>query len=218
MFEPYSELNEFYIEMEVKSPIVEDGSYVSYEIAIETNNLSFTETKSAVRRRYSEFVLMRKMLVKEFPAWKLPPLPPKFPFKDHFNAAFVENRRKGLEEFLKKLVSERIFLSSKALHLFLQSSNSVAEIRDIIQRKSPIESYDNRFINERCPNPSLVDDMSTLSLSSHTDMDARVDLLPAHSSDAHSAASSTKTDNHSHAESKRVSFCDQVTVAQVYVD
>lgn len=65
---------------------------------------------------------------------------------------------------------------------------------------------------------SLADDLSTLSLSSQTDGDAQVNLLPDQRSDAHSSASKTKTENHFPTDSKKVSFCDQVTVAQIYVE
>lgn len=59
--------------------------------------------------------------------------------------------------------------------------------------------------------------MSTLSVSSHNDMDASVNLLPAQNSEDDSTTNST-TNIHVPPESKRVSFCDQVTVAQIYVD
>lgn len=59
--------------------------------------------------------------------------------------------------------------------------------------------------------------MSTLSVSSHSDMDASVNLLPAQNSDDDLTTTST-TNTRVPAESKRVSFCDQVTVAQIYVD
>lgn len=59
--------------------------------------------------------------------------------------------------------------------------------------------------------------MSTLSVSSHNDMDASVNLLPAQNSEDDLTTTST-TNIRVPPESKRVSFCDQVTVAQIYVD
>ena len=59
--------------------------------------------------------------------------------------------------------------------------------------------------------------MSTVSFSSHTDMDASVNLLPAQNSEDDSTTTSN-ANCHVPSESKRVSFCDQVTVAQIYVD
>ncbi|XP_055952445.1 sorting nexin-11-like [Argiope bruennichi] len=122
--------------IKVESRIEPYASYVNYEISIETNDPSFTFEESTTRRRYSEFRTLRTMLVKQFRHISIPELPPKAPFKSTFDMDFVEQRRTKLEEFLAKLLSKKIFLSSRALHLFLQSSCPMTEIKDIVSGKS----------------------------------------------------------------------------------
>ncbi|GBM48623.1 Sorting nexin-11 [Araneus ventricosus] len=191
-----------FIKIKVESRIEPYASYVNYEINIETNDPSFTFEKSSTRRRYSEFRTLRAMLVKQFRHINTPELPPKAPFKSAFDMDFVEQRRTKLEEFLAKLLSKKIFLSSRAFHLFLQSSCSMTEIKDIVTGKS-------NYVDVNWP--GIVNE-------SVSDLKDEVDK----SSDEESSGSCSvpvtlfTTGYNSSPGCKRVSFCDQVTVAEIH--
>lgn len=55
-----------------------------------------------IRKRYSEFDDLREKLLQTFPNFKaaMPPLPPKSVISK-FGPKFLENRRRGLQYFLK---------------------------------------------------------------------------------------------------------------------
>ena len=52
-----------------------------------------------VFRRYSEFVVLREVLVQRWPGCFIPPIPPKKKL-GNFESKFIENRRRDLEEFV----------------------------------------------------------------------------------------------------------------------
>ncbi|KAL8435061.1 hypothetical protein ACSSS7_002731 [Eimeria intestinalis] len=80
-----------------------------------------------VRRRFRSFVELSRKLQAAFPAFVypelaavLPRLPPRDPFSDdHFSFQYLERRRRGLESFLKAVVSESAFWISE-LQAFLE--------------------------------------------------------------------------------------------------
>ncbi|KAM5158077.1 sorting nexin-10 [Mantella aurantiaca] len=103
-------------------------SYLDYEICIHTNSMCFTLKTSRVRRRFREFVWLRQKLQSNAVLIDLPELPPKIPFFNISNAQNVQQRIRGLQDFLKKVVECPLLLSDSKLHLFLQTQLSPDEI------------------------------------------------------------------------------------------
>ncbi|KAM8795363.1 sorting nexin-11 [Eudromia elegans] len=109
------------------------NSYVDYKIFLHTNSKAFTAKTSCVRRRYREFVWLRKQLQKNAGLVPVPELPGKSTFFVGSTDEFVEKRRQGLQQFLEKVVQNVVLLSDSRLHLFLQSQLSVPEIEACVQ-------------------------------------------------------------------------------------
>jgi sorting nexin-3/12 len=60
----------------------------------------FLKQESSVRRRYSEFELLKQLLERENPQINIPPLPGKIFFVNNFLPGVIEKRRQGLEKFV----------------------------------------------------------------------------------------------------------------------
>nr|XP_011723740.1 LOW QUALITY PROTEIN: sorting nexin-11 [Macaca nemestrina] len=138
------------ITVRVQDPRVQNegswNSYVDYKIFLHTNSKAFTAKTSCVRRRYREFVWLRKQLQRNAGLVAVPELPGKSTLlrtSDEFN----EKRHKAaalLEKVMLCVVlpvfspgSCRVwFLSDSQLHLFLQSQLSVPEIEACVQGRS----------------------------------------------------------------------------------
>ncbi|KAI6241348.1 Phox-like proteinous domain-containing protein [Aphelenchoides fujianensis] len=103
--------------------------YTDYEVRLRTNLPVFKHKESSVRRRYSEFEWLRNELERDSKI-VVPPLPGKalkrmLPFRNDdgiFEEAFIEDRRKGLEQFLNKVAGHPLAQNEKSLHIFLQSN------------------------------------------------------------------------------------------------
>lgn len=132
--------------VEIRNPVTHEprGStrmYTDYEVCIKTCNKAFIIPQSYVRRRYSDFVWLRKWLLKNngnFMSRKLAKLPRK-KFVDRFNPDFLKERMSGLETFLNSVILHNVFLSDKALHLFLQSGMTVKSIDDFLLGKDSFQ-------------------------------------------------------------------------------
>uniref|UniRef100_A0A8C0B9K1 Sorting nexin 11 n=1 Tax=Buteo japonicus TaxID=224669 RepID=A0A8C0B9K1_9AVES len=97
------------------------NSYVDYKIFLHTNSKAFTAKTSCVRRRYREFVWLRRQLQKNAGLVPVPELPGKSTFFVGSTDEFIEKRRQGLQQFLEKVVQNVVLLSDSRLHLFLQT-------------------------------------------------------------------------------------------------
>ncbi|XP_006833721.1 PREDICTED: sorting nexin-11 [Chrysochloris asiatica] len=117
------------------------NSYVDYKIFLHTNSKAFTAKTSCVRRRYREFVWLRKQLQRNAGLVPVPELPGKSPFFGSSDE-FIEKRRQGLQLFLEKVLQSVVLLSDSQLHLFLQSQLSVPEIEACVQGRSPLTVSD----------------------------------------------------------------------------
>ncbi|KAK7208235.1 Phox homologous domain-containing protein [Myxozyma melibiosi] len=96
------------------------GAYVSWLCVIET-----VESQSIrFRKRYSEFVSLQQLLLREFPHLRaaIPGLPPKS-IISKFRPAFLEERRRGLEFFLSCIVLNPVFAGSQVVKDFISSSS-----------------------------------------------------------------------------------------------
>ncbi|XP_036404254.1 sorting nexin-11 [Megalops cyprinoides] len=130
-----------FIAVRVQDPRVQNegfwNSYVDFKIFLHTNSKAFTAKTSCVRRRYSEFVWLRKKLQKNAGLVPVPELPRKMPFFSFSNEDFIERRRQGLQHFLDKVVHLTVCLSDSQLHLFLQTQLPVGHIEDCVQGHTP---------------------------------------------------------------------------------
>jgi len=118
-----------FLEIEVVNPIthgVGKNRYTDYEIRLRTNLPVFKHKESSVRRRYSDFEWLRNELERDSKII-VPPLPGKalkrqLPFRQDdgiFEEGFIEERRKGLEQFLNKVAGHPLAQNEKSLHIFL---------------------------------------------------------------------------------------------------
>ncbi|XP_051958874.1 uncharacterized protein LOC127626835 isoform X2 [Xyrauchen texanus] len=112
------------------------NSYVDFKIFLHTNSKAFTAKTSCVRRRYSEFVWLKKKLQKNAGLVPVPDLPKKSLFS-FINDDFIERRRMGLQSFLDKLLHMTVCLSDSQLHLFLQTQLPVKHIEDCVRGHTP---------------------------------------------------------------------------------
>ncbi|XP_029620116.1 nestin isoform X1 [Salmo trutta] len=129
-----------FVAVRVQDPRVQNegswNSYVDFKIFLHTNSKSFTAKTSCVRRRYSEFVWLKKRMQKNTGLVPVPDLPSKS-FFSFSGEDFLEKRRKGLQSFLDKVCSMTVCLSDSQLHLFLQTQLPVGHILDCVQGHTP---------------------------------------------------------------------------------
>ncbi|XP_053119961.1 sorting nexin-11 isoform X2 [Hemicordylus capensis] len=118
------------------------NSYVDYKIFLHTNSKAFTAKTSCVRRRYREFVWLKKRLQKNAGLVPVPELPGKSTFFAGSTDEFIEKRRRGLQQFLEQVVQNVVLLSDSQLHLFLQSQLSIPEIEACVQGQGPLSVTD----------------------------------------------------------------------------
>ena len=136
--------------VEVRNPVNHESQkkkYTDYEICLKTTSKAFMISQSFVRRRYSDFVWLRSWLSENNEAYasrKMPPLPPKKLVK-RFDSEFLEGRRKGLQKFLKNVLERNVFLSDKALHLFLQSTMHVKQIKEYLKGNIQPDIFEINF-------------------------------------------------------------------------
>lgn len=87
----------------------------------------FKLKESIVRRRYSDFEWLRNELERDSKI-VVPPLPGKgwrrqLPFRSDegiFEEEFIEERKRGLEQFINKVAGHPLAQNEKCLHMFLQ--------------------------------------------------------------------------------------------------
>ena len=104
------------IKVTIKNPKTNEKrlsqTYVSYEVLTEPSCWS-------VRRRYSDFTLLRQILCKYYPRLLIPPLPEKKIGNKRFKPDFIERRMKFLQLFMNDLVKNESFKANEALTIFL---------------------------------------------------------------------------------------------------
>ncbi|OQR66286.1 hypothetical protein BIW11_14253, partial [Tropilaelaps mercedesae] len=89
-------------------------------------------SRSMVRRRYSEFVILRSILQEQHPSLSVPRLPGRTLLGKRFDQRFIQDRCSGLHSFLKAIVEQPVYLSNKSLHLFLQSSLTMEQVQNVV--------------------------------------------------------------------------------------
>ncbi|BFZ25155.1 hypothetical protein BsWGS_28194 [Bradybaena similaris] len=119
-----------FLEIDISDPQtngVAKKRYTDYEVRMKTNLPVFKLKESSVRRRYSDFEWLRNELERDSKI-VVPPLPGKalkrqLPFRGDdgiFEDDFIEERRKGLEQFINKVAGHPLAQNEKCLHMFLQ--------------------------------------------------------------------------------------------------
>lgn len=97
--------------------------YTTYLIRLSTNIPAFKLRRSEVRRRYSDFEVFRDLLERESARVSIPPLPGKV-YLNRFDDGVIEERRRGLERFLKIVVGHPLLQTgSRVLGSFVQDPN-----------------------------------------------------------------------------------------------
>lgn len=117
-FEP-----ETFLEIEVVNPRIHETTndkFTDYEVNCNTNLPNFRSSTTQVRRRYSDFETLRKCLINEMlllnhTKVKIPNLPGKIIWSNRFDPQIIEERRLGLNKWLKFVAG----------HPLLQSSSNV---------------------------------------------------------------------------------------------
>lgn len=120
-----------FLEIDVVNPMTTltaaKKRYTDYEVRMRTNLPVFKVKESSVRRRYSDFEWLRNELERDSKI-VVPPLPGKawkrqMPFRSDdgiFDENFIEERRKGLEQFVNKIAGHPLAQNERCLHMFLQ--------------------------------------------------------------------------------------------------
>ena len=135
---------------EMNGPIF-GKNYVLYEIETEPYYWK-------VYRTYEDFVTLRKLLIKYFPYYYIPPLPKENYTEKQFYASFVNKRMKGLNTFLNKLMEREEFKSCSSLYAFLSYEN-----RKNYENK--IKEYQNEIISTKVEDYKTLDGKLKISLS-----------------------------------------------------
>ncbi|EGZ77423.1 sorting nexin-4 [Neurospora tetrasperma FGSC 2509] len=108
-------------------------AYVSYLITTNTTFPSFQKPKTTVRRRFTDFVFLYKVLCRDYQACAVPPLPDKQRMEyvrgDRFGTDFTARRAYSLQRFLARLALHPILRKADILHAFLESPDWNATMR-----------------------------------------------------------------------------------------
>jgi hypothetical protein len=115
-------------------------NYVQYELITESLDI-------IVKRRYSDFVSLRNILIKLNPGILLPPLPNKKAGKRRFEEDFIEKRRKSLQNFINLILTNEILKSCEFVYIFLsQKDRQIFEIKkkEFTNMQSPLLIEDLR--------------------------------------------------------------------------
>eukprot|EP00158_Paraphelidium_tribonemae_P006738 Partr_v1_DN27955_c1_g1_i1_m11654 putative sorting nexin len=125
------------LRFENKSKFAGTKHYVAYEIREENSN-------STVWRRYKHFLWLHNILASKFATLCLPPLPEK-QAQGRFADEFVEQRRRALERYLRRLSRHPVVRDSTVFHLFITCADERAwKFGKRASEKDPIQG--SRFL------------------------------------------------------------------------
>lgn len=151
------------LECTVDTPLKEnDGTkdaYVSYLVTTNTDFTSFQKSTVKVRRRFTDFVFLYKVLCREYPQCAVPPLPDKHKMEyvrgDRFGPDFTHRRAHSLHRFLKRLALHPTLRRAALLLIFLESSDWNSTMRSHPKRSisvsesgtSVFDNFADTFVN-----------------------------------------------------------------------
>lgn len=145
----------------VCNPVTED--YTTFEILVQTENPAFTLKQSRSRRRFSDFIWLKKKLKKHHPMCVCPELPEKKKFADRFDMQFLVQRMKELEDWLLSVTAVTLYLSDTTLHLFLQSSLSCKQIEQYMAGRLSEEQIQQAYSDAKLNNDRIFKQPTTES-------------------------------------------------------
>ncbi|KAK4204006.1 putative sorting nexin-4 [Triangularia verruculosa] len=129
------------LECTVSDPHKEnDGTkdaYVSYLITTKTTFSTFQRPLTAVRRRFTDFVFLYRVLCQEYQASAIPPLPDKQRMEyvrgDRFGPDFTARRAYSFQRFLSRLAMHPDLRRAPIFHTFLESHdwNATMQARQV---------------------------------------------------------------------------------------
>ena len=118
-------------------------SHIVYKIATKTDSDVLEEHETTVRRRYRDFEWLYNNLAFNHPGVIVPPIPDKQSL-GRFDEQFVEQRRLGLQNCLRRITSHPSLYKDPDLALFLESQSFGTDSRRASDIKR--EKYGVRYI------------------------------------------------------------------------
>ncbi|KAI7755234.1 hypothetical protein M8C21_003180 [Ambrosia artemisiifolia] len=119
-------------EQDVNSSLVPGGNtFVTYLITSWTNLPEFNGTEFSVRRRFKDVVMLSDRLSDSYRGYFIPLRPDKSVVESQVmqKHEFVEQRRIGLEKYLRKLATHPVIRRSEELRLFLEAEGKLPLVR-----------------------------------------------------------------------------------------
>ena len=127
----------------------------------QTDFKSFQSSHSIVRRRFTDFVFLYRVLSKEWPQCAVPPLPDKHNMSyvrgDRFATDFIMRRAYSLSRFLHRITLHPLLRRAPVLALFLESADWNATMKNRPARgvsgasdngsQSVLETWTDTFLN-----------------------------------------------------------------------
>eukprot|EP00999_Lentomonas_sp_LEN2_P001499 NODE_254_length_1801_cov_92.692951_g227_i0.p1 GENE.NODE_254_length_1801_cov_92.692951_g227_i0~~NODE_254_length_1801_cov_92.692951_g227_i0.p1 ORF type:complete len:585 (+),score=112.44 NODE_254_length_1801_cov_92.692951_g227_i0:105-1757(+) len=101
--------------------------------------------KTAIYRRYSDFYELYQQLLKAFPEEKLA-MPPKRIIGDNFDPSFIEERRKGLHQFLQRVLRHPVMRKSPEVQDFLNTDRRVMPVEGERKSQEKVTLEDFEFV------------------------------------------------------------------------
>ncbi|KWU41898.1 hypothetical protein RHOSPDRAFT_30300 [Rhodotorula sp. JG-1b] len=101
-------------------------TFVSYLVSAHTDLPTYASHRPQIRRRFHDFVFLRRALSHDFTACVVPPLPDKhrmeYVIGDRFSPEFIERRRQDLERFLQRVGRHPKLSRTEVFQAFLEST------------------------------------------------------------------------------------------------
>jgi len=108
------------VNIQVCSPIIKEEKFTKH--VVYTIKGTDRESGFEVVRRYKDFDRIRELLVKRWPGCYVPPLPPKS-VTSNMDTKFIEDRRRQLQTFCKKIGELPYLHYSEEYQIFIRSGN-----------------------------------------------------------------------------------------------
>nr|XP_056700132.1 sorting nexin-7 [Euleptes europaea] len=122
-FEDEQELKDLFVTVDnPESHIAAIETFITYRVVTKTTRGEFDSSEYEVRRRYQDFLWLKRKLEEAHSTLIIPPLPEKFIMKgvmERFNDNFIETRKKALHKFLNRVVDHPTLTFNEDLKIFL---------------------------------------------------------------------------------------------------
>ncbi|KAJ1982465.1 intercellular trafficking and secretion [Dimargaris verticillata] len=128
------------------------NAYMSYLVtSVKCVPHSTQTVRTALRRRFQDFVWLYHSLAKEYPACALPPLPGKYRMEyitgDRFGPEFVAKRQASLERFLVRVAHHPVLRTSHYFIVFLEARDWSSEYEEKIKAEGVLDNLSDAFLN-----------------------------------------------------------------------